>query len=223
MYIEPLSHALRHPLALCGAGSAELLNRDFILLESARDVHHQVEHYQSHEHGKNFYFDLGASTYKSGAGGSSQQWLIEAYSRRGIEFDRILMWEAKRTDPSLLFAEVPKQLMGAYQYFNVPISADVHDLASPLSILRRIARPSDFVVLKIDIDNWAIEKSVVQYILENDETAALIDEMAYEHHVDFKPMLSYWGTTADMSQTLKDSYEIFKRLRHKGIRVHGWP
>eukprot|EP00877_Chromochloris_zofingiensis_P006437 jgi/Chrzof1/2046/UNPLg00703.t1 len=187
------------------------------------DLHHQVEQYQSPEHSTKFYFDLGASTYKSGAGGTSQQWFIQEYSKRGIDFDRILLWEADRKDPALVFAEVPKQIMAAYQFFNVPVTADANDEANPLSIMRRIARPSDFVVLKIDIDNWVIERALVQYILENDEMAALIDEMAYEHHVNFKPMLSYWGTTADMSQTLKDSYEIFKRLRHKGIRVHGWP
>ena len=41
-----------------------------------------------------FLFDLGCSTYNAGLGGASQSWFVEKFRSHGIEFDRILAWEA---------------------------------------------------------------------------------------------------------------------------------
>ena len=43
------------------------------------------------------YFDLGASSYLSGMGGSSMNWFVETYERHGIGFDEVHAWEAKRS------------------------------------------------------------------------------------------------------------------------------
>jgi hypothetical protein len=82
--------------------------------------------------------------------------------------------------------------------------------------------PSDFVVLKIDIDNWKVEEKFVQQILDFPEISARIDEMYWEHHVNFHPMNTYWGASVHDSFKMVDSIKIFEKLRNLGIRAHSW-
>jgi hypothetical protein len=50
-----------------------------------------------------------------------------------------------------------------------------------------------------------------------------IDELFFEHHVNFAPMVKSWGDVINKDQLLQDSYNLFADLRTKGIRAHGWP
>lgn len=59
---------------------------------------------------RNYLFDLGASLYTSGEGGASQQWFVDVYRERGIEFDRILAWENKIHDLKVIFADSQEML-----------------------------------------------------------------------------------------------------------------
>lgn len=53
--------------------------------------------------------------------------------------------------------------------------------------------------------------------------AALIDELFWEHHINFHPMVSCcWGGTIDANVVLADSMAMFQGLRKLGIRAHGW-
>lgn len=53
--------------------------------------------------------------------------------------------------------------------------------------------------------------------------AALIDELFWEHHINFHPMVSCcWGGTIDPKAVLADSMGMFQGLRRLGIRAHGW-
>jgi hypothetical protein len=78
-WIEPLFGGLRHPGAFCPnevVGRPHEGSRTYILLGSSRlPTFYKGPHV-------NFYFDLGASTYSEGMGGSSQRWFIDAYARR---------------------------------------------------------------------------------------------------------------------------------------------
>lgn len=96
------------------------------------------------------------------------------------------------------------------------------DARNPLEILRRIATPEDFVVLKLDIDTYPVEMAFIEQILSDDGLASLVDELFFEHHVTFEPLMPDWKKTAQPDASLEDSYEIFTRLRHMGIRAHGW-
>ena len=203
-YIEPLVGFLRHPDAVCGD---KLLSKEYIVLAGAENRSTQ-----------NIFIDLGASTYDQGSGGSSQQFFFEGYERNGIHFDRALLWEADTHAPGDIFKVVPKRLFHAYQYFNIPASVELKE-DHPLLILKRIAKKDDFVALKIDIDNALIENEIVKYFLNNADVLSLVDEFFFEHHVSFGPMLRYWGSVAG---DLSESYDMFFKLRNKGIRAHGW-
>eukprot|EP00798_Chlamydomonas_sp_ICE-L_P025264 gene25265-10915_t len=217
-WIEPLFGSLRHPWALCpGMPESDkpinenpLLYRSYLLLGSVQ--------MPSFFHGRlNFYFDLGASTYSDGFGGPSQSWIVESYKKRGIKFDRLLMWEAGATDPAEIFKSVPAELQHAYQffiipmrtdlkweghtrnilkrtYFNIPVGTDFRDEGNPLNIMKRIVKPEDFLVLKLDMENSQVEAMLVAHILSDSHVPFLIDEMFYEHHVNFPLMNGYWGT-----------------------------
>jgi len=219
-YIEPLLGALRHPRSLCYSEPGTdryLLSREYLLLShSPQTALGTVS--------QKYLFDLGASLWNYGAGGVSQSWLLSQYAARGIQFDRIFMWEAIAHNPRDVFEHVPKSIMHAYQYFNIPAPPDPNDASNPLNILRKIAKTKDFVALKIDIDNFEVESRFIQQILADDMLAALIDELLYEHHVQFEPLVSCcWKETADNRTTLADSYSLFHELRTRGIRAHGWP
>lgn len=104
-WIEPLSHGLRHPNALCN-GSAHVAALDYILLASKSDILNA----QKLDGGcvgrpcQVIYMDMGASGYSDTPG---QNWFVRMYAQRGIEFDRMLLWEAHTRTPSDIWGLVP--------------------------------------------------------------------------------------------------------------------
>ena len=59
-------------------------------------------------------------------------YLVRQYEKQGIEFNRMLMWEAKQVTGDVIFKTVPERWYHAYQYFNQPISTNVTSDAHPL-------------------------------------------------------------------------------------------
>lgn len=85
-----------------------------------------------------------------------------------------------------------------------------------------MAEQDDYVLFKLDIDSPLVEDGSIRYILESDTIR--VDEIAWEHHVKGNPIMRQtWlkgGVMADM--TLRESYDLFLRMRLKGIRAHSW-
>jgi hypothetical protein len=79
-----------------------------------------------------------------------------------------------------------------------------------------------FLVFKLDIDNYGVEKKIVTDMLEDLTLLMLVDEFIHEEHVQFAEMLQDWGNSAHPNRTLHDSHQLFSQLRHKGIRAHSW-
>jgi hypothetical protein len=204
-FIEPLIGLTRHPY-FCIHGEAFLVNKDYMLVHPLTT------------HPKNYYFDLGASTYTSGAGGSSQSWFIEtAYPN--IVWDGVYCWEASPLNPEQVWAEIPKHLKPIYHWYNVPVNPAFNHADNALEYITKIAKPEDLVVLKIDIDNSEVETLLLERILHDTKISSLIDELYFEHHVNVKPMLPYWGSNP---LKLTDTYVLFHRLRNLGIIAHAW-
>ena len=44
----------------------------------------------------------------------------------------------------------------------------------------------------------------------------------FEEHVNFAPMLPYWGATIGEGTSLASSYAVFSDLRQHGVRAHSW-
>ncbi|KAL1530358.1 hypothetical protein AB1Y20_001266 [Prymnesium parvum] len=262
--IEPLVSHLRHPLWACG-------NLPGVPLPLPRKAWSQRGWTGPASHGvdKNymilpfdvdiavvpgtryFFFDLGGSTYRAGGGGASQSWFVESFAKSGIEFDRILVWEATPMKPKQLFEEYPLRVLSKLSYFNVPINASPSALHNPLRVLRVLVKPEDYVVIKIDIDHPKIELPLMAQIVQDSHLVSLIDELFFEHHVQRSPMaITGWGMRPssyrpvgshilhDSMSNIRDgsprkhppspdddivtSYELFHWLRSHGVRAHAW-
>jgi len=211
--IEPLVGILRHPYALCD--EQYLTSREYLAIDT-RNIALQT--------GKHMYFDLGASTWQTGGGGSSQDFMFTNYLAHNVTFSRFLLWEATPMQPETIFASLPRKMHPVYQFFNIPASADSLDPANPLNILKQIAHVDDYVVIKIDIDNFSLENQFLRQILNDSDLQAKIDDLYFEHHFNFKPMVECcWGKSADSSASLHDAYRLIYKLRSLGIHAHGWP
>jgi hypothetical protein len=137
-YIEPLSHGLRHPNALCNRGT-DVMDRKYLL--PAHRADHATASKLGNVHCQNrtcqaMYFDLGATTLQSTPDEAGQGWFFNAYQRQGIVFDRFFLWEAVTQAPAEVFKNVPKADMHKYQYFNVPVTSDAADMSNPVNILK---------------------------------------------------------------------------------------
>ena len=152
-------------------------------------------------------------------------WFMETYRRLGFTFERIFAWEKQRHPPPILFGKpMPQNVLDSLSYYNIPIEIGVGARHNPLRTLRAVARPSDFVVLKVDFDADVIEQQLVEQLLADPSLSSLVDELYFEHHVyDIALALYKYGPKGTPTgPRLKDSYELFSKLREAGIRAHSW-
>lgn len=205
-YIEPLVGLLRHPL-LCSNLTFYKEHKGFLLLDQSTRF-------------SALYMDLGASTWNAGAGGPSQSWIYEQYRERGFSFSSLMMWEANPVDHAALLREIPLEVLPIYQYYNVPVAMDSGGEWSAFRALKA-KRNVDYTVLKIDIDNPALERQLVDHLLSDSTLTDLVDEFFFEHHTFTQPMHLSWRTTMG-DDSLWESYRIFAALRNKGVRAHSW-
>lgn len=215
-FIEPLAGLTRSPV-FCMHGT-DMVNKHYMIVSWNTSIKLGGGHLSRP---KAYYFDLGASLYNSGAGGASQSWFVEQYERRGVRWDGIYAWEAAPLNAVDVWGGIPWSVRPFYHWYNVPVNPVRGHPDNPLEFILRVAKPWDFVLLKIDIDNTPVEEAIVAEILGSDTLIGLIDEIYFEHHVNTKPMNDAWGTHG-ASQTLADSYTIFDTLRRKGVLAHSW-
>lgn len=190
LVLEPLIGFLRHPRHICfDKSSTYNVNKDYMFVSSGAEVFPKlIDEHTGLRRGRAFLFDLGCSSYGTGSGGASQNWFVDQYRLRGIEFDRILAWEMKPQVPSRLFGGYPPDILGVLSYFNVPVESDPGGKENPLRIMLDLCTPADFIVIKIDIDNAPLEHAFIDQIIQNPRLHGLIDELFFEHHVERSPM-----------------------------------
>lgn len=211
-YIEPLAGLTRSPL-FCMKGDDFVVEKDYLVMSWNVSRKLLVN--------KAFYFDLGASLYDAGAGGASQSWLVERFEARGVRWDGIFGWEAMAHPPSDVWSKIPAHLKPVYHWYNIPVDPGPNHPDNALNYIRQIAKPQDYVLLKIDIDTTLIEEALVRQLMKSEELLSLVDEFIFEHHVNTAPMHKFWNTAGEKSK-LEDTYRIFGELRHKGILAHSW-
>ena len=119
---------------------------------------------------------------------------------------------------------MPEEVLDSLSYYNIPIEPALGARHNPLRTLRAVAHPSDFVVLKVDFDADVIEQAFVEQILHDPQLVGLVDEMYFEHHVYDIALARYkYGPKGVATGPfLRDSYELFSKLREAGIRAHSW-
>ena len=121
------------------------------------------------------------------------KWFVDRYARFGIEFDRIIMFEYSVKSPRKIFKDLDAKLISKMSYFNVGVKSNSKSPINPWNVLMELARPVDYVCIKLDIDTPRIENALVDQLMHNETLLGLVDELFYEHHVDSWPMRGYWG------------------------------
>ena len=105
----------------------------------------------------------------------------------------------------------------------MPVVTAPGDRNNPLSAIALVARPQDYVVFKLDVDNSAVELALTEQLASNATLLALVDEFFFEDHVDVHEMHNFWPEFIGSGRLLRDSYSLFGRLRAAGVRAHSYP
>ncbi len=162
--------------------------------------------------------DIGSSYFKSRNGNTAEigtKWFYDYFKERSIRFDRIIAYEYQNLEARRVWEELPDDVFPFYTFINVGVEEKLGKF-NPWTMVEAIAKPNDYVVLKLDIDKPVLESALMKQLLdENNRARYLIDELFFEKHVSDKK--------ESKEDKLKDSYELFTRLRQCGIRMHGWP
>eukprot|EP00612_Vaucheria_litorea_P003790 CAMPEP_0171461154 /NCGR_PEP_ID=MMETSP0945-20130129/5720_1 /TAXON_ID=109269 /ORGANISM="Vaucheria litorea, Strain CCMP2940" /LENGTH=279 /DNA_ID=CAMNT_0011987453 /DNA_START=353 /DNA_END=1192 /DNA_ORIENTATION=+ len=224
--IEPIVGLIRHPRAVC-ISKKYVENRDYLIIGLVNPTCPFLSDLSlpaMNPGPDNFIyiFDLGASYYTSGGGGTSQKWFIDTLSNHGYKKVEYFGWEAKPLSAEKVWQQVPDHLKPHYRWMNIPANPDPASGDNPWNFLKANVKVEDYVIVKLDIDNTPIEAKFMEQIVNDSKLSALIDEMFFEHHVNVNPMNSYWHTQKETTY-LSDSYDLMVGLRQRGIRFHGWP
>jgi hypothetical protein len=189
-------------------------------------------------------------------GGPSVPLFSEIYRRRCLPFDEVYAWDSStdvHQQPERWYANVPSELHSKIHYFNRAIRTQALDGAqhtreaksSPrgnrtgwrrfaeqgdfFNTLLTTASPSDFVVVKLDIEGQSggPEVAIAETIAAMPELSHLIDEFYFEYHFYFDGRNFGWGSlpkpTADKPGPDVDSaLSLMARLRKAGVRAHFW-
>lgn len=174
------------------------------------------------------YYDLGCSKFgRMRTPSYNESWVLPVgvgpsiplfhalYARNCMVFDEMWAWESHRIPK--WWQSVPPKMSKKLHFFNEPVNTTD---TSALGVLKATALPSDFVVLKLDIDSPELEKAIIERIINTPSLYSRIDELFFEYHfwVDDqrkKPQ----GVSND---TVTEAIDIMQRLRRLGIRSHFW-
>eukprot|EP00543_Licmophora_paradoxa_P008490 CAMPEP_0202445220 /NCGR_PEP_ID=MMETSP1360-20130828/4082_1 /ASSEMBLY_ACC=CAM_ASM_000848 /TAXON_ID=515479 /ORGANISM="Licmophora paradoxa, Strain CCMP2313" /LENGTH=397 /DNA_ID=CAMNT_0049061405 /DNA_START=15 /DNA_END=1208 /DNA_ORIENTATION=+ len=221
-YIEPLVSHLRFPLCKCAT---------FQPMELEARYHWYQITFKGWvipppgvRNKRKFFFDAGASDWNQGAGGPSLKYFFNMWKRHGIDIDQIYAYEMTTTVNDF-YKTVPDQYKDFihYQQCSVSSSPEEDSADHPFlpHMIKREARPEDYVLFKLDIDSPHIEDNTIDYIINDPDN--FIDEVAWEHHIGGNYLMKEWGNLEQLAKfTLRQSYELFLKMRLKGIRAHSW-
>ena len=236
--LEPLVGLLRNPAYPCWNDTLNAaLNPGYLWLDGIPPLEATA---------RSYLLDMGASTWTGGGpgevevGASATHWLLDLFAQYGVAFDGILAWEATPHSSSKIWGKMPIAVRARTSYYNIPISDNVSSPSHPWRHLLEIARPMDFVVVKLDVDQPAIEASLIQQLLEDPAIHSRIDVLLWEQHwsratTSSKPACSGAAElclapgfhrkkrVGSYEHTfLSKTFETFTALRRLGVLAHYW-
>ena len=236
--LEPLAGLLRNPAFPCQNGTLkDALVPSYLWLDGIPPLAPKARAYL---------FDMGASTWTGGGpgevevGASATQWLIERYAEYGVAFDRIFAWEATPHSGAQVWSNMPVVMRARTSYYNVPISSDPNSSSHPWRHVLETARPIDFVVVKLDVDQPSIEASLVQQLIDDPAIHSRVDVLLWEQHWYRATSASKMGCSLSSEMcialgfhrrkhvggyeesVLSRTFETFTTLRQLGVLAHYW-
>lgn len=233
--LEPLAGILRDPRMICEGVDQELASStDWLVLADQGEakaprqgsfIGHLLDlassFFRRGKQGKQrIFFDAGGTRFMD-----AMNFFTSQYGERGLEFDKIYVWEAVPQGRDAYWADTPPEVRSKWEhrltfYDGIPISADENAWHNPLQRILANCQPDDFCGFKLDIDTPSVEGPIVQQLLQSPAVVKVLDEFFFEHHVSGLMQLYGWGP--DVQGTFADSYKIFTQLRKMGLRAHSW-
>lgn len=147
-----------------------------------------------YERPRNIFMDLGSSYFGEWGGpgivngstsAASGRYFYDTYHARGQPFNTYVAVEVVPLDPNKAHLQLPPELVGIYNLMNTPLTMDEGDKLNAVDIIKRISKPGDFFVLKLDIDSAPIEMPLILSLLDDDPAkggaSRNIDELMFEH------------------------------------------
>lgn len=229
-WIEPLTIHFRHPFAFSDCHFVKVDENiipktgiqatDHILVKNGNnpDVDRQ-------SHSRKILIDAGTSRFDS-----SLWWFLCAYDTVSIDIDEIFGFEYSLLEPGPFWDMVPDKYFPRYHFYNIPIAFG-KTKQNPLQLIRRIAKPEDFVSFKLDVDTADVEIPIALKLLNSPSLLELVDEFFFELHFrcdymnrcgwDYrgKPPEKLAGLVLDRPH----AFDFFQSLRKRGVRAHVWP
>jgi len=238
--IDPLIGLLRDPLTICGfkdlpenlklGEDDSVQSKRFFLLGPSAPYHNYqtttpiIPPWLYKPGAQVILFDIGSS-YFNGMNAAAvststigTRWFYEYFRSKSLSLDRIIAFEASKYEPKSYWDQIPDDVIGKLTFINTGV--EVNGKLNPWNILKTIAKPEDYVIIKLDIDTPPLEMALCNQILNDTSISSLIDEMFFEMHVTINEMKRFWGAP---SGELKDTYILFRKMRELGIRMHSWP
>lgn len=240
--IEPLIGLLRDPLTICwNLGQSipaelsldmesALQSKRFLLLAPSAPYFNltptsPIAPWIYTNGSRKILFDIGCAFFNhdnettSLGKASSTRWFYNYFREISLRFDRVIAFEKEPLATRTVWEQIPDDLMGVFTFVNTGI--ETKGKFNPWQILASLVKPEDYVIVKLDIDTNDLERDLMQQIVNNQSLYSLIDEMFFEMHVFINDMAPYWGS--QQTGKLKDTYDLFFKLRQLGIRMHSWP
>lgn len=215
-YVEPLLPPMRHPDWCFVEGPRKrkkLLNTDYLVHDFGRMCR------MLKPTSRIVLFDLGASLEFMNKG-SPAIYLTELFHKFGFPFDHIYAYEITRSEPSDVFAKVPRHMLPAYHWINVGVDAKPDGPLNPFTTLLDKYNEDDLIIVKLDIDTPPLELALAKQLLEDERLLKLVDHFYFEHHVPLWEMKPHW--TGSASGTVQESFQLFYKLRQGGVAAHFW-
>ena len=218
-YAEPLLTPMRHP-EFC------FQKRD---TKHTMDMKYMVFDFEKlcrnlKPHSRIVLIDMGASlTFHSGKTSTIPiMYLIKLFEKFGFRFDHIYGIEIKFQEPEKVYNKlIPPEYLDSYHWINVGVSAEKGHKMNPLDSILRKFTPDDLVLVKLDIDTSDIEVPLAHQLLKDESLHEIVDHFFFEHHVLLQEIMYAWRGSAKGS--VKSSFDLFQRLREKGVMSHFWP
>lgn len=131
--------------------------------------------------GRNIHLDLGSSYFgewtQLSTAAASGKWFYDNYHARGITFDKFIAVEVEKLDAETAFNQIPDDLVGPYSLINVPLTMEPGSKLHAVDMIKRVVKPEDFFVFKLDIDAAPIEEPIIQVLLTDKLASDLVDEL----------------------------------------------
>lgn len=189
-YIEPLVGILRDPLTMCPNiksvagyfqnGESWVQAKRYQLYEPAATVDTPLSHCEENLQvcSRRLLFDLGASTYHGWGSDRSaigSKWFVQYFARFNTSFDHIYAFEFTPRPPSQIFRDLPIDILARYSYYNLGVSAEIGDVWNVWTFIKEIARPEDYIIVKLDIDSPNIEGNFITQLINDTDLLGLVD------------------------------------------------